>query len=346
MKKLFSCILAFVLAAGLLSCMPESYTISDTGKTDAPVTQEPGSKDPGDPATLPVVTDPPTQEPVTQAPPEESTAPSKGAETSAPYSDPDQGVLKDLGIWPDAASLPNNSIPYGNDWEDRDQYGIANGIHWYEAKFGKYGAVYRINTTEKLLYLTMDEGYEAGHTPVILDILKEKNVKAVFFITKQFYDSDPELIQRMIDEGHILGNHTCAHPSGGYPKYVDAHGLQSFVDDVSRLHKLVYDSFGYKMKLFRFPEGESSEQLMAVLQNYGYTSVFWSYAHRDFVMDDQPDVSVTLERCKSHMGCGAVYLLHAVSSSNTAALADFIDAARAAGYEFGVFPVDEVAPAR
>ncbi|MBQ6542741.1 MAG: hypothetical protein IJL73_09775, partial [Lachnospiraceae bacterium] len=164
MKKLFSCILAFVLAAGLLSCMPESYTISDTGKTDAPVTQEPGSKDPGDPATMPVVTDPPTQEPVTQDNPEESTAPSKSAETSAPYSDPDQGVLKDLGIWPDAASLPNNSIPYGNDWEDRDQYGIANGIHWYEAKFGKYGAVYRINTTEKLLYLTMDEGYEAGHT--------------------------------------------------------------------------------------------------------------------------------------------------------------------------------------
>lgn len=341
MKKTVSVILAILLCAGLLSCMPPSYTIPDaTTAGDVPFTPdtrgpEESTKAPSVTEPGPSETDPPTAEPT-------QPVPSGSAETSAPYTDPDNGALVDRGIWTDVASLSNNSIPYGNDWEDRDQYGIANGIHWYESKYQKYGAVYRIPTTEKIIYLTMDEGYEAGHTPVILDILKEKNVKAVFFITKQFYDSDPELIQRMIDEGHILGNHTCLHPSGGYPKYVDANGLQSFVDDVSRLHKLIYDSFGYRMRLFRFPEGESSEQLMAVLQNYGYTSVFWSYAHRDFVMDDQPEVSVTLSRCLSHMGCGAVYLLHAVSSSNTEALADFIDQARAQGYEFGIFPVDEV----
>ena len=345
MKRLLSAILAFILAAGLSSCMPPSYIITE----DAP-SGESSSREslPPDHTTesipVEIVTDPPTEPTYetsgTTEMPSDSTVPSGPAETSAPYTDPDHGILKDLGIWPDAGSLPNDSIPYGNDWEDRDQYGIANGIHWYEAKFQKYGAVYRINTTEKIIYLTMDEGYEAGYTPVILDILKEKNVKAVFFITKQFYDSDPDLIRRMIDEGHTLGNHTCAHPSGGYPKYVDSHGLQSFVDDISRLHKLIYDSFGYKMKLFRFPEGESSERLMAVLQNYGYTPVFWSYAHRDFVLDDQPDVQVTLKRCLDHMGSGAVYLLHAVSSSNTAALSDFIDGARAAGWEFGTFPVD------
>ena len=194
-----------------------------------------------------------------------------------------------------------------------------------------------------VLYLTFDEGYEYGYTPIILDVLKAKNVKAVFFLTKQFYDSNPELIQRMIDEGHILGNHTCLHPDGGYPNYVNTYGLQAFIEDFTTLHKLIYDRFGYTMKLFRFPEGEASDMTMAALANYGYTSVFWSYAHRDYVVTDQPPVQETLNRCLSHMGSGCVYLLHAVSESNTNALASFIDQARAAGYEFGVFPVEEVA---
>lgn len=272
---------------------------------------------------------------------ESSSETSSSVTPSESYSDPANGVLSDNGMF-DLTGLSNKSIPYGNDWEQKDEIGLAAGIHYYENMYGKYFPVYRIKTTEKLLYLTMDEGYEAGHTPKILDILKEKNVPCVFFLTKQFYDSNPELIQRMIDEGHILGNHTIRHPAGGYPKYVDEHGLDSFTEDVSNMHKLIYDTFGYKMKLFRFPEGESSELLMAKLNNLGYTPVFWSYAHRDFVLDDQPEVSVTLQRCLDHMAPGAVYLLHAVSSSNTEALSDFIDQARAQGYEFARFPVDEV----
>ena len=251
------------------------------------------------------------------------------------------GVLTDRGLF-DLTGLSNKSIPYGNDWDDKDANGIPNGIHYYESLYSKYYSVYRINTQDKTLYITMDEGYEAGYTPAILDTLKEKNVKVVFFLTKQFVDSDPELVQRMIDEGHILGNHSCAHPAGGFPKYVDEKGLQAFTDDIARLHQMVYDQFGYEMKLFRFPEGEASELTMAQLANIGYTPVFWSYAHRDYVLDDQPDPSVTLQRCLDHMAPGSVYLLHAVSSSNTAALGAFIDQARAAGYEFGVFPVNEV----
>ncbi len=269
--------------------------------------------------------------------PAETTA----AQTTAAQSSGNGGALTDFGLF-DLTGLSNKSIPYGNDWEDKDANGLANGIYYYESLYSKYYGVYRIKTSEKLIYITMDEGYEAGYTPAILDTLKEKNVKAVFFLTKQFVDSDPELVQRMIDEGHILGNHSCAHPSGGFPLYVDANGLQAFTDDVTRLHQMVYDQFGYEMKLFRFPEGEASELTMAQLANIGYTPVFWSYAHRDYVLDDQPDPSVTLERCVSHMAPGAVYLLHAVSSSNTAALGAFIDEARAQGYEFGVFPVDEV----
>ena len=259
---------------------------------------------------------------------------------TVPY-DPNGGILVDNGLF-DLSGISNKSIPYGCSWDDKDAAGLPNGVHYYENLYGKYYPVYYIPTDQKILYLTMDEGYEAGYTPRILDILKEKNVHAVFFITKQFFDSDPELIQRMIDEGHTIGNHTCLHPSGGFPRYVDEHGLESFTSDVQNLHKLVYDRFGYSMRLFRFPEGEASELLMAQLDNYGYTSVFWSYAHVDYDRDNQPPVEVTLERCLNHMGNGAVYLLHAVSESNTNALGDFIDQARAAGFEFGDFPVDEV----
>jgi len=279
-----------------------------------------------------------TAPPETQTSAEETTAPA----TTAAYTDPANGVLTDSGLF-DLTGLSNKSVPYGNDWEDKDaKTGLANGVFWYEAVYGKYNGVYRIKTDEKVIYLTMDEGYEAGYTPKILDILKEKNVKAVFFITKQFLDSDPELVQRMIDEGHIIGNHTCNHPAGGYPLTVDEKGIQYMIDDVAKLHKLVYDQFGYTMKLFRFPEGESSELTLAEINNLGYTPVFWSYAHRDFDLKDQPDVSTTISRCVSHLATGSVYLLHACSESNTNALAQFIDQARAAGYEFGVFPVDEV----
>ncbi len=284
---------------------------------------------------------PPETQPTQPYTPSQDPSSAQGSFSVPLYQDPNNGLLADCGLF-SVAGLPNKSIPYGNDWDDKDETGLPNGVHYYESLYSKYYPVYRIKTAEKLLYLTMDEGYEAGYTPVILDILKEKNVKAVFFLTKQFVDSDPELVQRMVNEGHILGNHTCAHPSGGYPLTVDANGIQCFIDDVSKLHKMVYDQFGYTMRLFRFPEGESSELLMAELCNLGYTSVFWSYAHKDYVLTDQPEVGVTLDRCLSHMAPGAVYLLHAVSESNTYALADFIDQARAAGYEFGVFPVDQV----
>ncbi|GEM_PF-298989 len=253
------------------------------------------------------------------------------------------GKLVSRNYWDDLSSLSNTSIPYGNEWDKKDaKTNLAEGIFWYENKYGKYHQLYRIKTTQKVIYLTFDEGYEYGYTPMILDTLKEKNVKAVFFITKEFLDGYPQYVERMINEGHVIGNHTCRHPSGGYPLYVDEYGIQSFIDDVSKLHQMVYDQFGYTMKLFRFPEGESSERLMAVLDNYGYTSVFWSYAHRDYVTDDQPSEEVTLDRCLSHLGCGSIYLLHAVSASNTAVLGDFIDQARALGYEFKQIPVDEV----
>lgn len=258
-----------------------------------------------------------------------------GAPADAPY---DYTVKMDVTNVDFSAlsALDNEAIPYGFSTKNRDSLNRPDGIYYYDNLYGEYGGVTHINTEDKLVYLTMDEGYENGCTPEILDTLKDKGVKAVFFITKQFYDEHPELIQRMIDEGHIVGNHTCKHPAGGMPQL----GAQDEYEDIKWLNDAVYDTFGYQMRLFRFPEGVASKQSVALLNMMGYRSIFWSFAYRDYDTENQMDTSEALSATLDQVHPGAVYLLHAVSTTNTAILGDWIDGCRAKGYEFGVFPVE------
>lgn len=254
--------------------------------------------------------------------------------TLAPYDTSEK--LDVTGVDFDALSqLDNSSMDYGFAKDDRDSLNRPNGIYYYDRFYQEHGGVTHIDTEEKVVYLTMDEGYEAGNTPTILDTLKEKNVKAVFFITKQFFDEHPELIERMIAEGHIIGNHSCAHKAGGMPQL----GAQAQYEDYKWLNDAVYEKFGYQMRLFRFPEGVSSPQSCELLKQMGYKSVFWSFAYRDFVTEDQMDPGEALFQCVDQVHPGAIYLLHAVSSTNTQILGEFIDTLREEGYEFGVFPV-------
>lgn len=232
------------------------------------------------------------------------------------------------------AALSNESIPYGFGSSDRDAQNRPNGVLYYENLYGNYAVDFIGPNTSNTIYLTMDEGYEAGYTPELLDTLKEKNVKAVFFVTKQFVTENPDLVKRMLAEGHQIGNHTCAHPSTGMP----ALGLQAEYDDITWLHNYVLENFGYNMTLFRYPSGIFSEQSISLVNSLGYHAVFWSYAHRDWVVDDQPDEATALQNCLDSLHPGAIYLLHAVSATNTHNMAAFIDGARAAGYEFGVYP--------
>lgn len=277
---------------------------------------------------------------------EESSAQETVGEASVSVAEPESTAsdypynpserLDVTGVDFDALSqLDNSSMDYGYNKEDRDELNRPNGIYYYDKFYKEHGGVTHIDTEEKIVYLTMDEGYEAGHTPDILDTLKAKNVKAVFFITKQFFDEHPELIQRMIDEGHIVGNHSCAHKAGGMPQI----GAKAQYEDYKWLNDAVYEKFGYQMRLFRFPEGVSSPQSCELLNMMGYKSVFWSFAYHDYDTDNQMDPSEALFQCVDQAHPGAVYLLHAVSSTNTEILGDFIDTMREEGYEFGVFPV-------
>lgn len=235
----------------------------------------------------------------------------------------------------DLASLPNDSLNHGYSNSDRDAGNRPNGCLYLQHLYGnKYGADFIIeNPGSQTIFLTMDEGYEAGYTPTILDTLAAKGVKAVFFVTKQFVTEHPELVERMINEGHIIGNHTCAHPAAGMPSF----GVDGETNDIMTLHNLVQEQFGYTMNLFRYPSGIFSEQSLALLHSLGYRCVFWSFAHHDWVMTDQPDPASSLNSMVSQLHPGAIYLLHAVSATNTQVLGQFIDEARARGYEFGVY---------
>ena len=199
----------------------------------------------------------------------------------------------------------------------------------FQEEYGRYDARF-IGGDSKRIYLTFDEGYEAGYTGRILDILKEKECPAVFFVTQPYVDEHPELIRRMIGEGHAVGNHTVNHPS------LPGVSLQEAREEICGLHESVRAGFGYEMTLFRPPRGEWSERTLALTQQLGYSTVFWSFAYEDWETDDQPPPDEALERTVEALHPGAIYLLHAVSSTNTEILGGFIDEARQRGYTFAL----------
>ncbi|MCL2638993.1 MAG: polysaccharide deacetylase family protein [Oscillospiraceae bacterium] len=188
-----------------------------------------------------------------------------------------------------------------------------------QSKYGHLSAVFIDSETDNQIYLTFDEGYENGFSPRILDVLRDKNVRATFFVTYDYCKNEPELIQRMLDDGHELGNHSWSHPS--FPSLTD----EQIAEEITKLHDYVYESFGYEMRLIRFPMGEFSERVLAATQNAGYKSIFWSFAYADWNVNSQPSTSEAFSKITQASHPGAVILLHAVSCTNAEILAEVID---------------------
>lgn len=195
----------------------------------------------------------------------------------------------------------------------------------------KYSGYYVGDTSSKVIYLTFDEGYENGYTPKILDILKENDVKAAFFVTKPYITQQKDLIKRMVDEGHTVGNHSSTHPS--MPS--KASNPESFKKEFADTAKAFKDVTGKDMPMFfRPPMGEYSEKSLKMTQELGYKSIFWSFAHKDWETDNQPGANVSHDRVINGVHNGAIILLHAVSKSNTEALDLIIKDLKAQGYTF------------
>ncbi len=194
--------------------------------------------------------------------------------------------------------------------------------------YEEYNALCLDTSGERIIYLTFDCGYENGCTERILDTLKEKNVKAAFFVTLPHVKSCPELIARMINEGHIVGNHSVNHPN------FSIISRTQMVKEIEELDNYLRTHFGYSSPFFRFPEGACSESALDAIDNAGYQSVFWSSAYADWDISNPKGKQYAYDMVTSRLHPGCVLLLHAVSSDNAAALGEIIDYAHSQNYKF------------
>lgn len=191
------------------------------------------------------------------------------------------------------------------------------------------GAIFTGDPAVKELYLTFDNGYEQGYTGKILDVLKEKQVPAIFFVTGHYIRTEPELLKRMAQEGHLIGNHSWSHPD---MSQISAERIQKELNQVKDEVKALTGQ--QEMRYLRVPRGIFNAQSLAVSQGLGYTNVFWSVAYRDWEPKHQKGWEYAYKNVMAQLHPGAVILLHSVSKDNTEALAKIIDDAKSKGYEF------------
>jgi peptidoglycan-N-acetylmuramic acid deacetylase len=198
-----------------------------------------------------------------------------------------------------------------------------------------YQALWQAPAGKKTVYITSDEGYEIpGNTPKILDAAKEKDFVINFFITGQYVESNPDLVLRMLDEGHVVANHSQLHKNG--PKTIAELGVRGLVDDLDVANNKMIEVSGQSFApFFRPPEGVFSERSLAVIRDMGYHAVFWSFAYVDWIADDQPDPEAAKEKILEELHDGSILLLHANSVTNANILGDLVDEIRARGYEIG-----------
>ncbi len=184
------------------------------------------------------------------------------------------------------------------------------------------------NSEKKYLYLTFDEGYEAGYTEKILEILKQNEVSATFFITAHYVNTQEDLVKKMIDQGHIVGNHTVNHKS--MPDLSE----EEINKEVMKLHQVINQKYNYEMKYIRPPKGEFSEKTLQVTNRLGYKTVMWSFAYEDWNENKQPGEEKAKNKIISNLHNGAIILLHGNSKTNTNILDSVIKEAKDMGYEF------------
>lgn len=207
---------------------------------------------------------------------------------------------------------------------------IAEGPRESVGFIKENSAYYLGDTSSKVLYLTFDEGYENGNTGKILDILKESKVPAAFFVVKPYIDKEPELVKRMVDEGHLVGNHSVHHPS-----VAQIHDKEKFDAELNGVADAYKELTGKDMpKFFRPPMGKYSKKSLQMTKDLGYKTIFWSFAYKDWLVHNQPSESYSIEKICKGAHPGSIMLLHAVSNTNTKVLATVIKTLQQDGYEF------------
>lgn len=194
----------------------------------------------------------------------------------------------------------------------------------------EYDGVYLGNTEQPVIYLTFDAGYENGSTAKILDTLQKHNVKGAFFLVGNYIERNPDLVRRMVDEGHIVGNHTMHHYDMSKIQDFDA-----FSKELSDLEALFQETTGQELpKYYRPPQGVYSEENLKAAQKLGYKTVFWSLAYVDWNNDRQPTREEAFSKLLPRIHNGAVVLLHSTSKTNGEILDELLTRWEEMGYKF------------
>ena len=226
-----------------------------------------------------------------------------------------------------SASLLSESTSWGLSFQKEGERPVGNATI---NDLGKYHAYYAEDTNEKKIYLTFDAGYENGNTPRILDALKKHQAPATFFVVGNFISDNPDLIRRMVSEGHTVGNHTMTHP--------DMSGISSkddFQKQLDGVEKLYESVTGEQMtKFYRPPQGIYSTTNLTMAKELGYSTFFWSLAYVDWIQDQQPSREEAFQKLLARIHPGAIVLLHNTSSTNGLILDDLLTKWEEMGYRF------------
>jgi len=197
-------------------------------------------------------------------------------------------------------------------------------------ELSQYNAHFLEDTTDKVIYLTFDAGYENGNTENILDALKKHQVKATFFVVGNYLETSPELVKRMVDEGHNVGNHTYHH------RDLSAADRESFEKEIVDVENLFQQITGSKLdKFYRPPQGKYSESNLQMAKDMGYHTFFWSLAYVDWYEDKQPTKEEAFSKLLTRVHPGAIVLLHSTSRTNGEILDELLTKWEEMGYRFG-----------
>ena len=225
-------------------------------------------------------------------------------------------------------SLLKNSENWGLGFGTKGQQPTGNAT---VDELKKHNTYFLDDTDEKVIYLTFDAGYENGYTPTILDALKKHNVPATFFLVGNYMETSPDLVKRMVEEGHIVGNHTYHHPDMS-----KISSVESFKKELEDL-ELEYEKItgGQMKKYYRPPQGIYSEGNLEIANELGYTTFFWSLAYVDWYVDNQPSKEEAFNKLLGRIHPGAVVLLHSTSETNAEILDELLGKWKEMGYNFG-----------
>jgi peptidoglycan-N-acetylmuramic acid deacetylase len=242
-------------------------------------------------------------------------------------------VSKKIYAEEDYSDYSNENIHFGlglNDEHKRPGGDEPSGV-----KLSDYDTYYYDETAyennDKVIYFTFDCGYENGNTPSILDTLSEYGIKAIFFVTTPYVKENPDLVKRMKEEGHLVGNHTTTHPS------LPECSVSKIKKEMNTCKDTMKELTGYDIDPYmRPPMGHYSVRTMKVMQDLGYSTMLWSLAIYDYEENDQPGADYVVKMFKKYHFCGMMPLLHVISSSDTEALPEVIETLQEKGYRFGL----------